>query len=118
MCGIAGLLDPTHSTPPDQLQGWAKAMAGTLVHRGPDDNGTWVDATVGIGFGHQRLSIVDPSLLGHQPMVSRDGRWVITYNGEIYNAPDLTRALVGSGVRLRGHCDTEVLVEAIAAWGL
>ena len=113
MCGIAGLLDPTASA--EELGRRARVMAGAVAHRGPDDEGVWVDANAGIGFGHQRLSVVDLSPAGHQPMVSADGRWVITYNGECYNAPELRKELRAD---LRGHCDTEVVLEAVAAWGM
>ncbi|MEI2700403.1 MAG: hypothetical protein V9E94_19490 [Microthrixaceae bacterium] len=68
-------------------------MADTLRHRGPDDAGVWVDAAAGVALGHRRLSILDLSPLGHQPMLSRDGRWVIAYNGEIYNHGELRRDL-------------------------
>jgi asparagine synthase (glutamine-hydrolysing) len=93
-------------------------MAVPLAHRGPDDEGTWCDPAIGVGFGHRRLAVIDLSAAGHQPMVSADGRWVACYNGECYNAADLRTALPGGGKHLRGHCDTEVVVEAIAAWGL
>lgn len=118
MCGIAGLLDPGGGASAEELARRARAMAGAVAHRGPDDEGVWVDAEAGVGFGHQRLSVVDLSPAGHQPMVSADGRWVIGYNGECYNAPELRAALPGGGTGLRGHCDTEVVVEAVAAWGL
>ncbi|UDY33929.1 asparagine synthase (glutamine-hydrolyzing) [Dermatobacter hominis] len=118
MCGIAGLLDPTGSSTGDELAAIASAMAGEVAHRGPDGHGTWVDPAAGVGLGHRRLSILDLSDAGAQPMTSADGRWVLAYNGEVYNHRELGRRLVAEGVRLRGHSDTEVLVEAIAAWGL
>jgi asparagine synthase (glutamine-hydrolysing) len=93
-------------------------MAEPLAHRGPDDRGVWCDAATGVALGHRRLAVVDLSPAGHQPMVSRDGRWVIVYNGECYNTAELGSELVGRGARLRGHCDTEVVVEAVAHWGL
>ena len=93
-------------------------MAACVAHRGPDDSGVWVDETAGIALGHQRLAIIDTSPAGHQPMSSRSGRWVITYNGEIYNFGELRAGLEGAGVTFRGSSDTEVLVEAIDAWGL
>lgn len=93
-------------------------MTGSLFHRGPDGDGIWVDEAASIGFGHRRLAIVDLSEAGRQPMVSADGRWVVTYNGEIYNANDLRSELEGEGARFRGHSDTEVLVEACARWGV
>ena len=93
-------------------------MARPLTHRGPDDEGTWCDGEAGVGFGHRRLAVIDLSPAGHQPMVSADGRWVAAYNGECYNAAELRAALPDGGRGLRGHCDTEVVVEAVAAWGL
>ncbi len=118
MCGIAGVLDLDASSRDEELRAVVDAMRDALVHRGPDAAGTWLDAPAGIALGHRRLSIVDLTDAGAQPMVSASGRWVLTYNGEIYNAPDLARDLAAAGHRFRGHSDTEVLVEAIAAWGL
>jgi asparagine synthase (glutamine-hydrolysing) len=120
MCGIAGLLSREAITPDI-----VKRITDPIAHRGPDDEGVWIDAEAGVGLGHRRLSIIDLSPLGHQPMVSNDGRWVLSYNGEIYNHLELRRALeasgegaVGNGLPWRGHSDTETLVECIAAWGL
>lgn len=118
MCGITGFLDLRAATPVDELRATAAAMAATLHHRGPDGRGVWADEAAGIAFGHARLSIIDVSPAGAQPMVSASGRTVVTYNGEIYNAPELARDLRAAGVRFRGHSDTEVLVEAIERWGL
>ena len=118
MCGIAGLLDPGWSGTAQELAELARAMARPLAHRGPDDEGTWCDGEAGVGFGHRRLAIIDLSPAGHQPMVSADGRWVATYNGECYNSAELRAALPDGGRGLKGHCDTEVVVEAVAAWGL
>lgn len=117
MCGIAGLWS---KRPPErELLG---RMVGTLDHRGPDDEGLWVDAEAGIGLAHRRLAIVDLSPLGHQPMASADGRLMLSYNGEIYNHLELRVELDGEGRTpaggWRGHSDTETLVEAISAWGL
>jgi asparagine synthase (glutamine-hydrolysing) len=95
-------------------------MAGRLLHRGPDAGGEWVDAAAGIALGHRRLAILDLSPNGHQPMRSHCGRYVIAFNGEIYNYRDLRAALEAApwNRRWRGHSDTEVLLEAIACWGL
>jgi asparagine synthase (glutamine-hydrolysing) len=96
-------------------------MAGTLVHRGPDDAGVWVDETVGLALAHRRLSILDLSPAGHQPMVSRSGRYVIAFNGEVYNHQALRDELekLGSGdTAWRGHSDTETLLAAFEAWGV
>lgn len=118
MCGIAGLLS-ARFIGPDHL----RSMTDPLAHRGPDDQGVWIDNEAGVGLGHRRLSIVDLSPLGQQPMPSNDGRWVLSFNGEIYNHLALRRELEGagrgSGNRLpwRGHSDTETLIECIATWG-
>ncbi|TMI98287.1 MAG: asparagine synthetase B, partial [Bacillati bacterium ANGP1] len=93
-------------------------MAATLTHRGPDDSGTWVDATAGIALGFKRLAIIDLSPTGRQPMVSMDGRFVIVCNGEIYNYRELREELGCRGRRFRGHSDTEVILEACAEWGI
>jgi asparagine synthase (glutamine-hydrolysing) len=95
-------------------------MIDVIAHRGPDDQGVWTDSDAGIALGHRRLSILELSPLGHQPMTSRDGRWVLCYNGEVYNHLDLRDQMAAQGgvIDWRGHSDTETLVEAIAAWGL
>ncbi|HZG09350.1 MAG TPA: asparagine synthase (glutamine-hydrolyzing) [Allosphingosinicella sp.] len=119
MCGIAGFI--SGKTEPASI----RAMTDAIPHRGPDDEGTWLDTEAGVALGHRRLSIVDLSPLGHQPMVSNDGRWVTVYNGEIYNHAALRAELDGdsrgprsNGIAWRGHSDTETLIECIAAWGL
>ncbi len=96
------------------------AMAGRLRHRGPDNDGVWIDKSGRVGFGHRRLSIIDLSANGHQPMQSANGRFTLSYNGEIYNHTDIRREIdAQSGpIAWRGHSDTETLVEAIARWGL
>lgn len=117
MCGIAGVVSARSI---DRLQ--LARMAGALAHRGPDDEGLWIDAEAGIGLAHRRLSIVDLSPHGHQPMASASGRWLLCYNGEIYNHLQLRRALDGEGAApsggWRGHSDTETLIAAIEHWGL
>ena len=117
MCGIVGLISGRNGSP-DLVEG----LIDPLTHRGPDDRGTWIDADARVGFGHRRLAIVDISPLGHQPMFSSDGRWVITYNGEVYNHRELRRRLDAENATpaggWRGHSDTEMLLEAIATWGL
>ena len=93
-------------------------MAAALEHRGPDDSGLWVDAADGVALGHRRLSVVGLGPTGHQPMVSAAGRFVLNYNGEIYNYPALRRRLESVGVAVGGGSDTEVLLGAIERWGL
>jgi asparagine synthase (glutamine-hydrolysing) len=118
MCGICGFVMPGGELAPAAMDAVVDAMAGTLAHRGPDDAGRWVDAAAGIAFGHRRLSIVDLSAAGRQPMASACARFVITYNGEIYNFPELRRLLEQRGHSFRGHSDTEVLLGAITEWGV
>ncbi len=93
-------------------------MADALTHRGPDAHGLWVEPDQGVAFGHRRLSVVDLGPGGAQPMVSSDGRFVLNYNGELYNHQSLRKRLAGTGVAFRGSSDTEVVVEAVVAWGL
>ncbi|QNN52186.1 asparagine synthase (glutamine-hydrolyzing) [Nocardioides mesophilus] len=113
MCGLAGVLDP-RGTGAERLEEIAVALGTALRHRGPDGHGVWSDAAAGVALAHRRLSIIDVSEQGSQPMVSADGRYVLVFNGEIYNHPELAQRLRGDGVRLRGHSDTEVLLETIA----
>ncbi len=117
MCGFAGALDPRLPRR-ELLEETVTEMRDTLVHRGPDDGGTWVDPSAGIGLGSRRLAVVDLSPGGHQPMLSASGRWVLSYNGEIYNHADIAGRLRARGWRARGRSDTEVLVGAIEAWGV
>ena len=93
-------------------------MASTLVHRGPDAAGTWVDAKSGVGFGHRRLEVVGRGSQGEQPMLSSSTRWVVSYNGELYNTSTLHEELEGAGLFVRGTSDTEVLVAGLDHWGL
>jgi asparagine synthase (glutamine-hydrolysing) len=118
MCGIAGFLDLERRSGSQELEALGHAMAATLSHRGPDARGLWTDPESGVVLGHTRLSIVDPSPAGAQPMVSSCGACVLAYNGEIYNAGELRPELEALGRRFKGHSDTEVLVEAIAEWGV
>jgi asparagine synthase (glutamine-hydrolysing) len=117
VCGIAGLLDRGQRRS-EELAALLEPMTATLVHRGPDDAGSWLDAECGVALGQRRLAIVDLSPHGHQPMVSGDGRWVLNYNGEIYNHRELRRVLEEGGARFRGTSDTEVLLAAVQTWGL
>jgi asparagine synthase (glutamine-hydrolysing) len=118
MCGIAGFFDPSQQLSPSELTACATRMTDAIIHRGPDDSGAWVDAEIGIAFGHRRLSIVDLSPLGHQPMHSADQRYAIVFNGEIYNFPQLRQELENLGNQFRGHSDTEVMLAAIRQWGI
>ncbi|SME93600.1 asparagine synthase (glutamine-hydrolysing) [Tistlia consotensis] len=117
MCGIAGLFSAGGAREAE-LRGRVEAMTAALAHRGPDGQDLWLQPEAGLGFGHRRLAIIDLSDAGRQPMVSEDGRWVLTYNGEIYNHLVLRRELEAEGARFRGHCDAEVLLEACAHWGV
>jgi asparagine synthase (glutamine-hydrolysing) len=120
MCGLAGVLSsPTGpGASVDELSAIGSAMVAALTHRGPDDSGVWTDEDAGVSLAHRRLAIIDLSDQGRQPMVSRDGRYVLVFNGEIYNHPELSQRLTTAGVRLRGHSDTEVLLETIASSSL
>src|SRR5581483_6346975 len=117
MCGLTGWWS-WNGAPCDELGATVRRMADALTHRGPDDSGAFVDAEAGLALGFRRLSIIDVSETGHQPMVSADGRYVIAYNGEVYNFRELRAGLEQSGVRLRGTSDTEVILECIARDGV
>jgi asparagine synthase (glutamine-hydrolysing) len=117
MCGITGFWTPG-GVDSDEARSTVTAMADALRHRGPDDEGTWVDPDAGVALGFRRLAILDLSPTGRQPMVSASGRFVIVFNGEIYNHHDLRRELAERGHAFRGRSDTEVLLEALEAWGL
>lgn len=114
MCGIAGALFRAHQ----DAAGAVSPMIALLDHRGPDGAGLWHDVEAGIVLGHRRLAIVDLSPAGAQPMLSTSGRYVLVYNGEIYNHGALRAELVASGCTFRGRSDTEVLLAAIEQWGL
>lgn len=118
MCGICGFVDLGRSTSDDALASIAGEMADTLADRGPDDRGVWVDAHAGVALGHRRLAVIDRTDAAHQPMVSASGRYVLAFNGEIYNHRELGEQLRREGHRFRGHGDTEVLLAAIDRWGL
>ncbi len=118
MCGIAGFRSIGARLAPDALGRIVRAMTDTLVHRGPDDADQWLDPDAGLALGHRRLSIIDLSAAGRQPMVSACGRYVVTYNGEIHNFRELRAQLEQHGHAFRGHCDTEVLLAALAEWGV
>lgn len=115
MCGITGFIDFAGRDAAG-LKATAHAMERAIAYRGPDAGDIYVDEAAGLALGHRRLAIIDLTAAGHQPMTSADGRYVIIYNGEIYNAPEVAREL--PGIAWRGHSDTEVLLEACAAWGV
>ena len=117
MCGLTGFFSKSNRGP-DEMRAIASRMADAIVHRGPDDNGVWVDSTAGIALGFRRLAIVDLSAQGHQPMRSRSGRYIIVFNGEVYNHRSLRRELESDGCGFRGHSDTEVILAAFEHWGI
>ncbi len=122
MCGLTGFWRSLGGQR-DEATATVQRMADTLIHRGPDDAGVWVDEAAGLALGHRRLSILDLSPAGHQPMVSPSGRYVIAFNGEIYNHLALRSQLEkvgadGTAPAWRGHSDTETLLAAFEAWGI
>jgi asparagine synthase (glutamine-hydrolysing) len=117
MCGFAGVLTTT-GPGSDELADNARRMIGPLAHRGPDDSGVWTDARAGVALGFRRLAILDLSPHGHQPMSSSSGRFVIVFNGELYNFKDIRRELEQHGSRFHGHSDTEVILAAFERWGI
>jgi len=124
MCGIAGVISTKYNS--QERADHLRQMSATIIHRGPDDEGQWVDSETGVGLTHRRLSIIDQSSHGHQPMVSFQGRYVISYNGEVYNFSELRDELESSSslskssrtFNWKGHSDTEVILAAIEEWGL
>jgi asparagine synthase (glutamine-hydrolysing) len=119
MCGIAGYLAPPGDTP-EAMTARVRGMADAIAYRGPDSRGDWVDAEAGVALGHLRLAIVDLTPAGHQPMPSASGRYVMDFNGEIYNHADLRAELEAAGKApdWRGHSDTETLLAGFEAWGV
>lgn len=117
MCGIAGFIDGLGAGSEATLRAQALKMVVRLSHRGPDHGDAWADSRSGVGLGHRRLSIVDLSSAGHQPMISKSGRFVVVFNGEIYNFSDLRLELQEKGHEFWGTGDTEVLLAAIEEWG-
>lgn len=118
MCGLTGSW--AGKAQDQDIAGIAQAMAARIQHRGPDDAGVWCDPESGFALAHRRLSILDLSPAGHQPMLSASGRWVLAYNGEVYNHLALRQRLEGDGTApaWRGHSDTETLLACIEAWGI
>lgn len=120
MCGLAGFLDLDRGRSSDDLRATAERMADTIRHRGPNDSGTWADAETGVALGFRRLSILDLSAEGHQPMHAASGRYVLVFNGEVYNFAAIRHELETAGLApvFRGHSDTEVMLAAFDAWGV
>jgi asparagine synthase (glutamine-hydrolysing) len=116
LCGIAGYVGPESKR--ERAAEIAEGMIRTIAHRGPDDGGVWIDEKARVALGNRRLAIVDLSPEGHQPMESADGRYVITYNGEVYNFEELRNQLEHLGHGFRGRSDTEVILAAVVRWGL
>lgn len=118
MCGIAGFINPSRQLSGPELKDLALTMVETLRHRGPDDQGVWSAPESGVSLAHRRLAIQDLSSEGHQPMRSADGRYVLIFNGEIYNFHELKPALERAGHKFRGHSDTEVMLAAFCEYGI
>src|SRR4029079_13343846 len=112
MCGIAGIVSLKGEAVPAVV---IRRMTDAVAHRGPDGEGCYTDRPGGLG--HRRLAIIDLSPAGHQPMMSGDGRYVLTYNGEVYNFQELRLELEAAGHQFRSRTDTEVLLQAYAQWG-
>lgn len=119
MCGLTGFLSGAGPTAQD-LEATVRRMASTILHRGPDDEGLWIEAEHGLALGFRRLAILDLTEAGHQPMWSASRRYVMVFNGEVYNFEAIRRELVASGSAptFRGHSDTEVMLAAFEAWGV
>lgn len=120
MCGIAGFIDYGGQLSDGQIAATVTSMTEKLRHRGPDAGDTWVDNEARVALGHRRLAIIDLSPQGRQPMTSADGRYVIVFNGEIYNYPAIRKELEEQKKQpaWRGHSDTEVILTAVTAWGV
>ena len=117
MCGIAGIVNKSGAFSPDEIARLVRSMADSMAYRGPDDAGVWVDEHGYCGLSHRRLSIIDRSSAGHQPMLSESGRQAITYNGEFYSYLDLRETLSAQGVSFKTRCDTEVLLAGLCREG-
>jgi len=117
MCGIAGIIQFQPKLTHGMMLNDLSLMSEKIAHRGPDDSGIWISDNNYIGFAHRRLSIVDLSNSAHQPMISGDGRFIITFNGEIYNYKELRENLRAKGISFFSDSDTEVLIESYRAFG-
>ena len=118
MCGIAGFWDVARHLDADAAAAAVGGMTHAIRQRGPDDAGSWRDADAGLWLGHRRLSVIDLSPEGCQPMLSASGRFAMVFNGEVYNHRRLRPELEAAGARFRGHSDTEVMLAAIEQWGI
>ena len=120
MCGLTGFIDGSLTNDDDRLRSLVTGMSDTMIARGPDDSGEWTDAACGVALAFRRLAIVDLSPAGHQPMQSASGRFVMIFNGEVYNYEALRAELIAENAAppFRGHSDTEVMLACIEAWGL
>ncbi len=116
MCGITGFW-LSNVDLEEQMRSTARAMAEQIIHRGPDDRDEWVDANAGIALGFRRLAILDLSVAGRQPMISSSGKYIIVYNGEVYNFLALRKELESKGHKFRGRSDTEIMLAAFEEWG-
>src|SRR6185369_9169545 len=117
MCGLTGFVSAGAAA--DDLAADVRRMCDAIAHRGPDDSGEWIDAAGGVALGFRRLSIIDLSPAGHQPMLSASGRYMIIFNGEVYNFEQIRSELRTRATwEFRGHSDTEVMLAAIETWGL
>ncbi|MBI4633164.1 MAG: asparagine synthase (glutamine-hydrolyzing) [Deltaproteobacteria bacterium] len=121
MCGFAGFMNKSNTLSREMLERTATRMAETLRHRGPDGSGVWADPDCGVALGFRRLAILDLTPTGHQPMTAHNGRFIIAFNGEIYNHKDIKAELAGEHtlepIIWKGRSDTEVVLEAFQAWG-
>ena len=118
MCGITGYCTFSNNNSYEQLESIINKMSDSLSSRGPDDKGFWIDSNKGIALGHRRLSILDLSSSGRQPMVSNNQRYIISFNGEIYNFKDLKTILIKKGYNFKSNTDTEVMLMSFEEWGI
>ena len=118
MCGLTGFWDFSHKFNEEQLTAIAIKMADQIRTRGPDGYGTWVNGNQGLAMAHRRLAIIDLTDAGKQPMHSSSGRFIIIYNGEVYNAPKIQDELIKLGYKFVGHSDTEIILAAFEEWGI
>jgi asparagine synthase (glutamine-hydrolysing) len=120
MCGFVGFVSKEKLISSNNIENILKSMNKTIIHRGPDSEGYWVDSNLGIGFAHRRLSVIDLSKLGSQPMTSESGNYILVYNGEIYNHKELLKELNDDfkEIKIKGHSDTEILLAGFEKWGI